>query len=371
MKVSFDINNFLKGKSEKFTVLGLMSGTSLDGLDLAMVKFFKSDGAWSFELLASESRAYPNAWLRKLEEAPGFDAAKLIAFDREYGAYLGSVAKSFMIDAGVHPKLIASHGHTVFHDPSRSYTLQIGHGAYIAQQTGVDVVNDFRSADVANGGQGAPLVPIGDQELFANYAACMNLGGFSNISYEAAEGRVAFDICPVNIVLNDLAQELGMPYDENGDFAQSGILNLDLKRALDELAYYSLDGPKSLGREWYEANFRPLLRESDLSARDKLCTVVEHVASQISKIVSKVGLKNLLVTGGGAHNAYLLKKISEKTTADIIVPESGIVDYKEAIVFAFLGLLFLLDEPNCLKASTGAKMNSIGGALHKAIKKGR
>ena len=318
-------------------------------------------------------------WNKRLPGADRLSGIELMELHRDFGRFTGNSVNEFLKDVEVKPDLIASHGHTVFHQPENRLTLQIGDGAEIAGLTGISTISDFRRLDVALGGQGAPLVPVGDELLFGNYNYCLNLGGFANISFREHGKRVAFDICPVNIVLNLLAGEKGKAYDHNGDIALEGIIVPELLESLEALDFYWLRGPKSLGKEWVDSVVLPLLEKSQAPVEDKLRTFCEHIALRINAIINKEslqsGFKNgsggsnpapaMLITGGGARNGFLTELISEKTApVQTIIPESDLVDFKEAIIFAFLGVLRLRGEANCLASVTGAIRDNSGGIIY-------
>lgn len=349
-------------ETKNFKVIGLMSGTSLDGLDICLVDF-KYDGKWHYEILKAESTDYPDQLKNRLAQAQTMSALDYALLHSDYGLYLGEQVKAFMDRNDVKPDIIASHGQTIFHQPSVKFTSQIGSGAGIAAVTGVDTVCDFRTTDVALGGQGAPLVPIGDRNLFPDFDYCLNLGGFSNISFDNGEERIAYDISPVNYVLNHYMRLNGQEYDKDGETARSGKVDEALLQKLNDLDFYHKSGPKSLGREWVESEVFPLLEASGLSLADKLCTFVEHAAQQIALNVE--GGK-VLVTGGGALNVYLVERMQANTPeATYFVPDKLTVNFKEALIFAFLGALYLSDMPNCLSSVTGASRDNIGGCLYK------
>jgi anhydro-N-acetylmuramic acid kinase len=272
--------------------------------------------------------------------------------------------RQFIEKNQIEATLIASHGHTVFHHPEKGLTVQIGHGAMLAKAAGLPVVNDFRILDIAYGGQGAPLVPAGDKLLFSDYRYCMNLGGFANISFDLNDRRIAFDICPVNIVLNELASRKGKPYDDRGAFARAGKLDLHLFDELNDLPYYKLLPPKSLGREWVEAFIFPLFEKHKLTVEDLLHTYSEHIAYQINKAASGIAAEKILVTGGGAYNQFLIERIAYFTHHQLIIPHTDIIEYKEALIFAFLGLLRKLGKKNILGSATGASKNLCSGSIH-------
>ena len=311
--------------------LGLMSGTSLDGVDLAYCVFkmgnadsvnklndFKKeerqdtttdDKNWSYEVRKATTIPYPEALKQKLAQAMTLSGYELALLHNELGRYIGTQVNEFMADFAEEVELIASHGHTVFHRPDLGMTLQIGSGADIAASCGKPTVCDFRTLDVALGGQGAPLVPIGDDLLFGQYDICLNLGGISNLSYRENGQRKAYDISPCNIVLNQLARQMGKEYDEDGIIAQSGHIDMPLLEKLNQLEYYQQTGTKSLGREWIDTTFFPILEQCQLSIPDQMRTVCEHIAFQIAEACNSAGGKTLLITGGGAHNTFLIDLI--------------------------------------------------------------
>lgn len=346
---------------DTFSVLGLMSGTSLDGLDICHCSFTQTPNGWEYEILHAVTYPYTVAWANKLKNAIHLNECELEKLDLAYGKLLAEFVNRFLSEQQIHVNFIASHGHTIFHQPENGYTLQIGNGKILANKTKCTIINDFRSQDVKMGGQGAPLVPIGDQLLFKNYNACINLGGFANISFEENGKRIAFDICPINIVLNKLSQEIGLPFDKGGTLARSGKINNDLLEKLNSLPYYQQAAPKSLGVEWLNKTFLPLLN-STLSTEDLLRTVTEHTAMQIANAIP-THCKNVLITGGGAFNSFFIKRLQNHTEAKIIVPNKELVEFKEALVFAFLGVLRIHNQTNVLSSVTGASKDHCSGVI--------
>lgn len=345
-----------------YKAIGLMSGTSLDGLDICFANFWKENSSWKFEIIKAETIPYPKILEEQLRNSIYLSSQDLLALHSEYGFYLGKITKDFITKNQLSDiDLIASHGHTVFHQPQRKFTLQIGDGRAIKLQTQIPVIYDFRSQDVLLGGNGAPLVPIGDELLFSDYDACLNLGGFSNISFKINEERIAFDIAPVNIVLNKLVQEFGQDYDENGDLSRKGNINPQLLEQLNSLEFYALSHPKSLGIEWCNANVFPLF--SEIENLDVLATFTEHAAEQISKIFNIHQFHKVLFTGGGTYNQFLIEKIKSKTNTEIIIPKKQIIDFKEALIFAFMGVLRLNNETNVLASATGSSHNHSSGII--------
>lgn len=342
-------------------ILGIMSGTSLDGLDIAYCDIH-DDG---FELLAAETYPYSDEWVRWLSTLEHATAYEYALIDVELGHYIGRMVNAFRRQHPGPVDAIASHGHTIFHQPSLGLTTQIGDGDAIAAETGLPVVYRFRNLDVALGGQGAPLVPVGDRLLFGQYDACLNLGGIANISYEAeGRGREAYDICPCNMALNHLARLAGKPFDRNGIMARGGKPDPELLGRMDALDYYRQPLPKTLGKEWFVAHFLPLLEPAGRQLGDLLSTAVEHIAHQIATAVKGRGLDTMLVTGGGAKNKYLIARLQAQVPGcRISIPSADIIDYKEAVIFALLGYLRLGGRPNCLSSVTGALRDSCGGNI--------
>lgn len=349
----------LSGNSYK--VIGVMSGTSCDGLDLAACEFIFAKSRWNFSVIAAETVPYDESWLRKLKNAPFLSGNDLIYLHGEYGIYTGEKINEFIAKTGFIPEMIASHGHTVFHRPDEGFTFQLGNGANIAAVTGIPTVADFRNADVALGGQGAPLVPVGDRLLFPEYDYCLNLGGFANISFESNLKRIAFDICPVNAVLNHLSQNLGFEFDQNGDLGRRGTIDAGLLNELNQISFYREKPPKSLGREWLEEVFLPVLEKASISIEDKLRTVYEHISMQIAAVVKRSG--RMLVTGGGAFNLFLAERVAEKIPCQMVIPPAELVNFKEALIFALLGVLKTEGKINCLSSVTGAVKDHCCGVV--------
>jgi len=346
-----------------------MSGTSLDGLDIAHCSFVRRGACWEYAILQAETMAYSDEWIERLSVVENFSALEFVKTDIEYGHLLGQFTNGFIRKHKLTPDLIASHGHTVFHQPDQRITSQIGRGSAIAAETGYPVVCDFRSLDVALGGQGAPLVPIGDKLLFPDYDYCLNLGGFANISTDTEGGRIAFDLCPANIVLNRLAAATGANYDYNGDMARSGTAIPELLHQLNTLPFYRQPGPKSLGKEWVISTIIPLLKGHKKPFPDLLATFCEHIALQVGAVMGRDPEKKMLVTGGGALNGFLVERIRHHVKPTVIIPDILTINFKEALVFAFLGLLRWRNENNCLRSVTGAACDNCGGAIYQGIRK--
>lgn len=343
-------------------VLGLMSGTSLDGLDLCCVRF--ADNHNDFQILAAKTIPYSAEWKSKLENAFFRTTTEVDALDKEYGVFLAEHITDFIKTYSLPPiDLIASHGHTVFHKPNRGITKQIGSGEEIAKHTGIQVVYDFRTQDVALGGQGAPLVPIGDRILFSDYDACLNLGGFANVSFDTQNSRIAYDIGACNLILNHFAQKLGYEYDDQGLLAQGGTCDESLLKKLNDIDYYEFNPPKSLAREFAESQLLPFL--SNYDEKKVLHTYTKHIGFQIGVSLKKSKATKCLITGGGTHNRFLMDQIQKDTNCFLEIPDDTIVDYKEALIFALLGLLRKENQINVLSSVTGAKHDHSSGRIAK------
>jgi len=350
--------------TKNFDVIGLMSGTSLDGLDIAHCQFTLNNSAWTFQLLETETVSYTQVWLELLKEAPLLDGVSLALLHTSYGHWIGQTVDQFIKKYNIHPRLIASHGQTIFHRPADKMTLQIGSGAAIAAETGITTVCDFRSLNIALGGQGAPLVPIGDMLLFSEFDACVNIGGFANISLTSKKKRIAWDICPANIVLNHLSAQLGLPFDASGNIAKNGKTDNKLLAGLSSLSYYKQHPPKSLGKEWVEQYIFPLLEGSSLPVEDLISTFTAHVAHEIAKNIPSTKGSKVIFTGGGTHNTHLMRLITEQSQSEIVIPDNRVINFKEALIFAFLGVLRIENMVNCLASATGASADCSGGVVH-------
>jgi anhydro-N-acetylmuramic acid kinase len=346
-----------------YRIIGVMSGSSMDGLDLAHCIFSEEPGGWKFEITHAETVPYDDAWKVRLSQLYRQPIHLYPKTDMFYGRYIGQCVRSFMEKNGLSADLVASHGHTIFHQPEAGFTAQVGNGAAIHAEAGVPVVSDFRTLDVALGGQGAPLVPIGDELLFGAYDACLNLGGFSNISYRKNGKRIAFDIGPCNIALNRVAEMTGREYDEDGKIAASGTIDQPLLGQLDVLPFFAVKGAKSLGREWVDSVFWPVVSAAGLTPEDMMATLSAHIAGQVAAAVKDAFTGNILVTGGGAFNTFLVNSMQGKVSNTLVIPGSDLIQYKEALIFAFLGLLRITGRHNALRSVTGARANSTGGAL--------
>lgn len=348
-----------------YNIIGVMSGTSLDGIDLASFDFNFEDGKWKFAINDCETIAYSDDWQHILKNAVNYEELELQGLNVQYTELLASVIRSFIarynlenIDA------VASHGHTILHRPKEGLTLQIGNLPILSKLCHQKIVCDFRVQDVMLGGQGAPLVPIGDELLFSEYDYCLNLGGFSNISFNNGVNRIAFDISAVNTVQNKFSNQLGYEYDDAGNISKTGIIEENLLRELNDLDYYKKSFPKSLGIEEVRDVLLPLINSYSISTEDKMRTFVEHIAIQIAAVLPKKN-HSILITGGGAYNVFLIERLKHfSPQSEIIIPEAKIIEYKEALIFAFLGLLKLRGEINVLASVTGASHDHSSGNIY-------
>jgi anhydro-N-acetylmuramic acid kinase len=348
---------------DSYKVIGVMSGTSLDGLDIVLAIFQLRNNLWSFKIEEAKTEVYPETIVEQLKKGIRLTDSEIKDLDQTLGEFVGEAIKLSMGEKLSQIDFIASHGHTIFHQPEKGITLQIGSGEFIHQITKTPVVNDFRSLDVSLGGQGAPLVPVGDRDLFHEFDFCLNLGGIANISTKQNEEMIAFDICPFNMVLNSLAERRGLSYDADGRLASQGQIIPQLLQQLQAIPYNNELGPKSLGAEDYEKNWKPLVELSKNSPEDLMCTYCEYAAIEIAKAGSSVAEGSMLVTGGGAFHQHFIKRLKSHFRGQVIVPTEELISFKEALVFAYLGVLRVRDQPNCLSSVTGAKRNNSGGKL--------
>ncbi len=347
-----------------------MSGTSLDGLDMAYCDLWREGDGWAFDLQACRTEPYPKTLKSRLARATQSSALELSVLDIDLGRWFGEVLAIFIVSQRIAPDFISSHGHTIFHQPERKLTLQAGNAYEIMNACQIPVISDFRSLDVCIGGQGAPLVPMGDRLFFNEYDFCLNLGGIANVTLLRRSSTIAFDICPVNILLNTLSQKVGLDYDNGGRLAQSGQVLPSILAALNSLDYYQLKAPKSLGYEWVEQCVLPILLREEYPIENLLHTAVLHISEQIAASLlpetRSDSTYRLLVTGGGAYNDFLMACLQKAcgTRIHVIKPEPRLIDFKESLIFALLGLLRALDEVNCLSSVTGASRDNSGGVIY-------
>ena len=355
-------------KKKTYNIIGLMSGTSLDGLDICYTQY-SYNGMWSFKIIKAITIPYSTKWVSILKALIDKSRSEIDSIDRDFTKLLSKLVLEFVskhkittIDA------ISSHGHTAIHKPEKGLTFQIGNLKILAELTNYTCVCDFRTQDVDLGGQGAPLVPIGDKLLFDKYDFCINLGGFSNISISNSNNLIAFDICPLNIVFNYYSKKLGHNYDHLGSLASNGQIIKPLLKKLNSLSYYYIFGPKSLGLEWVVKNFHEKINNYDYSIKDILRTLVEHAVIQISKILDQYGNGQVLLSGGGVKNTFFIDRLRHHSNSKFIIPSKSIIDYKEALIFGFLGVLKLRNEINCMKSVTGASKNHSTGKIYEIFK---
>ena len=361
--------------------IGLMSGSSLDGLDIAYAEFWKDQTGWQYSLLVGETIEYSYKWHSVLKNIRNYSEEKLMTLHFDYGKLLGELTNNFIAKHNLKPELIASHGHTVFHNPEKGYTFQLGAGEILSEITNITTITNFRIPDILQGGNGAPLVPIGDELLFSEYKACLNIGGIANISFIKNKQRVAFDVCPANQLLNHLAAKKGLSFDENGRLASGGKVLESLYQKLAENPFYFKLYPKSLSNEYVAESFIPLIDRAKGTIEDKLHTVSIHIADQLYKATLLIerrddiyrpvemdrtleGNGKILVTGGGAFNRFLMEALEDIAPYSFTIPDTMLVNYKEALVFALMGVLKINGEINCLASATGARSDSSAGTVY-------
>lgn len=353
-----------------YSVIGIMSGSSMDGIDLAHCRITSDQGKYTYTIEECETFEYDEVWRLRLSQLRKADSLSYCKTDIFYGHHIGHLINKFVDKYKLKADLVASHGHTIFHYPDQLITRQVGDGASIAAICKLPVVTDFRSMDVAKKGQGAPLVAIGDHYFFNEYDYCLNLGGFANISGKIGEFRVSFDICPANILLNRVARDLNLEFDKDGLIAVQGKINYQLLENLNAIDYYGMPFPKSLNRDWINNELWQIVKEGDkLNPPDKMKTFVDHIGIQIGKSIDylsskKSAGKKVLVTGGGAFNPVLMDHLRTHSEAEFVVPDPKLVKFKEALIFALMGVLRIENHPNIFKTFTGAKSDSIAGALN-------
>ena len=346
----------------KIEVIGVMSGTSLDGLDLCHV-IFDLENLSNFIIANSISISYNKNILKKLHNIVEKKPKEIKKIDIEFGNFIGESINKFISDFNLkNINLISSHGHTVFHQPDIGITLQIGNGEIINKITGIKTVNNFRAQDLSLNGQGAPLVPIGDKILFSKFKYCLNLGGFINLSIKSDSQIIAYDICPLNTVLNFYSKKMGYEYDENGILSSRGKINIDLFHELNSISFYSKKNPKSLGIEFVIDKIFPMIDSYKITEEETLATFVKHAAFQISKNINDS--EKVLLSGGGTYNNNLVDILRNEYNINIFIPNKQIIDFKEALIFALLGVLRVQNKTNCLKSVTGAEKDHSSGDIY-------
>lgn len=354
----------------EYNIIGVMSGSSMDGVDLAHCTIKSENGSWDFKINHGTTIPFNENWRVRLSQLRKQSALNYVKTDVFFGYFLGEICNDFIQENNLKVDFIASHGHTAFHDPKKGITAQVGDGQSLSAISNLPSVTDFRRMDVAKMGEGAPLVTIGDDLLFSEYDFCLNLGGFANISSRIDGKRVGYDICANNILLNRVARDLGQSYDEDGKIADSGSINYELLKDLNNIEYYSKPYPKSLNRDWINKELWHIVRDyKETSLEDRMTTLVDHIATQIGNNINDLSNgnsegKKVLVTGGGAFNLTLIDYLKTHTDAEIIVPEDLLVNYKESMIFALLGSLRIQNKENIIGEGTGANANSVAGALH-------
>lgn len=348
---------------DNYRVIGLMSGTSLDGLDIACVDFVLKE-SWHFKLIASSTVAYPEVWKTRLVNLLDQDAITFAKTHHYYGRYLGEQCSSFIAEHQLkNIDAISSHGQTIFHDPDQGFTIQIGNGSTLATSSGLPVISDLRSADMAYGGQGAPIVPLGEAFLWPEFSAFLNIGGISNISIHNEDSIIGYDVCMGNLIMDMVAEQEGLNFDEDGRLAASGKVNDEILRELNQHPYLKISGPKSLDAGQVFHEFLPIIKKHNVTSANLLATLCEHIAMQIASATEQVE-GSLFISGGGGLNSYLVSRIKHHCSCEIYIPSRQILEFKEAIIMAFLGLRRLRKQANVLASVTGASKDSINGSIY-------
>lgn len=366
-----------------YKVLGLMSGSSLDGLDIAYCSIdWEENQVKKWVLLESATLDFSDMWKSRLRNLPSQNGLIFAKTHTYFGHYMAELVEQFIKQNNLKEiDFIASHGHTIFHNPDQRISIQIGDGAALAAKTGITTICDFRTQDIALDGEGAPLAPLADQYLFKGYDFYLNIGGIANLSANINNRWVAMDCCPANQVLNALAQELGAEYDDNGNWASQGTIDQTLLEQAANFDFYTQAYPKSLGNEWIRQHILPLYLAASSSWQDKLATACEHIAIEIANCIQQILQKEsptketykVLVTGGGAFNQYLMETINaycnQHHNIELFLPDASIINFKEALLMALLGVMRMEKKPNSLKTITGAKKNTINGAVYQGLPK--
>ncbi len=348
---------------KKYKVIGIMSGTSCDGLDIAYCEFSKQK-SWSYKIIKCQTIKYNQNFINKISREFSEINKDLIELDYFFGKFIGLEINKFIKKHELKIDLVCSHGHTVIHNPEKKISFQIGCGKTIRNITKTTTINDFRIKDIEMGGQGAPLVPIGDNLLFKKYKYCLNLGGFANISEKTKNNIIGYDICPCNIILNYYSKKMGFPFDNKGALSSKGNINEMLLNELNNLNYYRIEGPKSLDVSWVRDNFIPTVDKYKLTAQNILATISKHIAQKIGEKINKA---ETIVSGGGCFNNHVINMIKKESNSKIVIPDIKTINYKEAMIFGFIGILKFRNEINCYNSVTGARENSIVGVINKYL----
>jgi len=360
-----------------YRVLGLMSGSSLDGIDWCMANFVFTKGVWTFQIEGCGMLDYSSELVGRFTRGHQLSVHEVMLLQDEFSRLSTRAALEAITQWG-RPLLIAEHGHTLVHRPELGYTWQINAAPMLSARLRLPVVSDFRRVDVAMGGQGAPLVPYGDAMLFSRYAACLNLGGIANLSFDQNGKRIGFDVCFANQVLNRLAQNLGLPFDKGGAIAAQAKNSAGeqsrqrVARALSEWSSIDLSRPfppPSLGRETLETDIIPRFESSGLSAEDALWAWCEHIAECVLHYLKfNPAEGKILVTGGGAFNQFLMECLraaaAKKPEFKWEKGTDALITHKEALLFGFLGLLRFLGLNNVDASYTRSSSSHSAGCIY-------
>lgn len=365
---------------KKYQVLGLMSGSSLDGLDIAFCEFIVEDQKiFSWQLLQADTIPFSEMWQSRLAHLPHQSALVYAQSHVYFGHYMGELVNQFLEKYSIQPDFIASHGHTIFHYPEKRMTAQIGDGAALAAVTGCPVISDFRTQDIAINGEGAPLAPTADKHLLSGYDFYLNLGGIANVSCNVNGKFVSFDIGGANQIFDALARLVDLDYDDEGKIASAGKVVNELLSEVNSIDYFAQKYPKSLDNQWVVNNLVKKYMEYPESVENRMRTAVEQLAQQtvqdVIQVIENEGFikqkYTMYPTGGGVFNTFLMQRMQElfleKMDLEIVLPEKEIIQFKEAILMGLLGVLRMENIPNCMSSVTGAKRDTIGGAVYAPV----
>lgn len=350
-----------------------MSGSSLDGLDIGIIDIIKKGNELSYEVIRCDTIEYSTEWKKSLTSLPNASAKELANNDMAYSRYMSELIRSFLKEED-QIDYVSLHGHTLFHEPENGFTYQLGNGGVLSARLGLPVVCDFRSKDIGLGGKGTPLAPIVDSYFYNEYEVLINLGGICNLTFLSKKETIAWDVCPCNQLLNFLSEKMNLAYDKDGLIARNGKLNLDFLNILEKNPYYSEKYPKSLDNQYIKQNIIRELDSYTIPLEDQLHTTCIFVARQI-KAAIQMAVKSLevawpekiLITGGSAHNAFLIQCIKEHCAPSVVsIPDETIINYKEIILMALCAYLRVNNQENTLSEVTGSSRNSIGGAIYES-----
>jgi len=345
-------------------IAGVMSGSSLDGLDIAIVHFSPNS---DWQLLWSYDIPYTPEWVSRLKNYHLLSSTEYVSLKFDFSRYIGELVGDALGDYSGNVDYVSFHGHTLLHLPEKGITEQIGNGGVLAAILNIPTITDFRTQDVTKGGVGTPLAPLVELNLFKGHDYYLNLGGIANITklIDAAK-LMAYDVCPCNQVLNYFSNQMGKDYDEGGEIARSGTINKNLIDYLNSIPYFDQNPPKSLDNNWIMNEVIPNFPAGKIE--DTLHTFCNWVAECIANEVEESKASSLMVSGGGAHNTYFMECLTSRLSSkncELHLPSKEIIDFKEAILMSLMAYKYINGESNVLCSVTGASSDSIGGALYK------